>query len=111
MNSARFVLHESVDRQVYFVLRAPNNEVILTSETYPSKAVALKGVAAVRANAGTDEHYHRRVAENGMPYFVLTSANHEIIGQSELYSSKQARDEGIVAVQRNAPNAALVDQA
>ncbi len=31
---AEFVVHPSSDRQFYFVLRAANHEVVLTSETY-----------------------------------------------------------------------------
>lgn len=82
MANARFVLLASNDKQFYFVLRAPNNEVILTGETYPTKVIAQNGIAAVKENAGIDARYERGVASNGAPYFVLKGANHEVIGRA-----------------------------
>ncbi|SDQ11243.1 YegP family protein [Microbacterium sp. cf332] len=39
--------------QYYFVLKAPNGEVIATSEMYNSKAAALNGANAVKIYAPT----------------------------------------------------------
>jgi uncharacterized protein YegP (UPF0339 family) len=65
----------------------------------------------VQVNAPVDARYDRRTASNGTPYFVLKGGNHEVSGQSEQYSSIQAREGGIEAVKREAPSAAIVDQA
>src|SRR5262245_61535308 len=54
--SSRYVLVTSGD-QFLFNLKAGNNEKILTSERYTSRASALGGIAAVRANAADDERY------------------------------------------------------
>jgi uncharacterized protein len=43
------------------------------------------------------------------PYFTLQAANHEVVGTSEMYSSKQARENGIDAVKRAASSAEVVD--
>lgn len=37
--------------QYYFVLKAPNGEVIATSEMYNSKAAAINGANAVKTHA------------------------------------------------------------
>lgn len=48
--------------------------------------------------------------KNGELQFVLKAANHQIIGQSEMYSSEAARDNGIDSVRRHAPEAKLVEE-
>lgn len=46
---------------------------------------------------------------NGKYYFRLKAGNGEIIAQSEGYSSKQAAQDGIASVKKNAPIAITVD--
>ena len=92
-----------------FNLRGSNNEIILTSELYETKSGALNGIASVRKNAPDKERYVRKTSTNASPYFVLTAANGEIIGTSEMYSTATARDSGISAVMTAAPGAPLVD--
>ena len=43
------------------------------------------------------------------PYFTLEAANNKLVSTSEMYSSAQARDNGIDAVKRVAPHAEVVD--
>lgn len=107
--SARFELRHSSDGQYYFNLLAANNEVILTSERYRAKSRAQLGVDSVRRNAASDERYRRRRSRADEPYFVLSAANGEIIGCSEMYSSSSAMERGIEAVKRAVPEAALQD--
>jgi uncharacterized protein YegP (UPF0339 family) len=49
--SERFEIKPSKDGQFYFVLVAPNNEVIATSETYTTKDNCKKGIKAVKEYA------------------------------------------------------------
>ncbi len=107
--ASAFVLTNSAAAKFRFNLRAGNNEIILTSEHYETKSGALNGIASVRKNAPDENRYVRKTATNGSPYFVLTAANGEIIGTSELYSTATARDNGISAVMKTAPDAPLVD--
>ena len=107
--AAKFELKKASNWQFMFNLKAANGEVILTSETYMSKAAATDGIASVRANAPIDARYDRRIAANRQPYFVLRALNSEILGTSETYSSAQAMENGIAAVKRDAPNAPLAD--
>jgi len=44
----KFEIRPSADGQFYFVLIAPNNEIIATSEMYKTKDGCKKGIDAVR---------------------------------------------------------------
>ena len=94
----------------HWVLKAPNHEVILVSENYASKQMALKGIESVRVNCPYDENYDRVVARDGSPYFNLVAQNAEIIGTSEMYSSDDARDVGIEAVKKYGRDAEVRDE-
>jgi uncharacterized protein len=93
-----------------FVLKAANNEPILTSESYTSKAAASTGIESVKKNAASDERYQRKTSQANQPYFVLTAANGEPIGTSEMYANASARDNGIDAVKAAAAAALLDDK-
>lgn len=43
-------------------------------------------------------------------YFVLKADNHEVIATSEMYSSKEACQNGIASVQRNGPTTDIRDE-
>ena len=49
--AAKFVVKKTSDGQFRFNLKAGNGEVIATSESYTTKAAALKGIESVKANA------------------------------------------------------------
>jgi uncharacterized protein len=92
-----------------FNLKAANNQVILSSETYTAKAAAQAGIESVKKNAADDKRYERKVAKDNSPYFVLTAANGQTLGKSEMYSSGSAMENGIASVKTNAPTALVKD--
>lgn len=81
----------------------------MQSEMYESKAGATNGIASIQKNAADDQRYDRLISKSDKPYFVLKAANHQVIGQSQMYESVAARDNGIESVKKNAPDAAIVD--
>jgi len=101
-----FELKTAAGSQFMFNLKAPNHQVILTSESYASKAGAEGGIASVQKNATSDERFQRKTAKDNSPYFTLVALNGEVIGTSEMYSSTSAMEAGIAAVKANAPGAA-----
>lgn len=107
--AAKFVLEKSGKGKFRFRLKAPNGQVILTSEIYASKASALNGIKSVRSNAGKDKNFELRTAKNGRPFFVLKAANKEALGQSEMYSDSRSVPKGIASVKANARAARLED--
>ncbi len=108
---ASFILRRATDGQFHFNLTAANNKNILSSETYRDKSGALAGIKSVQANCGSDAHYDRRTSTKGQAYFVLLAANNEVIGRSEMYSSKSSMERGIASVKRNGRKAAVRDEA
>jgi uncharacterized protein len=106
-----FELSKSKDGQYRFVLKAGNAESILTSELYTSKSAAENGIASVQKNCGSTERYELLDAKNGKFYFTLKAANHQVIGTSQMYSTKDARDGGIASVKANGTSTTINDDA
>lgn len=97
--SGYFEVKRAANGQFMFNLKAANNRVVLTSETYSSRSAADTGIASVKKNATADKNFERKTASNGSPYFVLKSAsNGKVVGKSELYSSSAAAEKGVKAV-------------
>jgi uncharacterized protein len=104
--AAHFTLKKAANGQYMFNLVAGNNEIVLTSEQYSSKAAAEAGIASVKHNAPTDGNFERKTAKDGSPFFVLKSAaNGLTIGRSETYSAVAAMEKGIKAVMTAAASA------
>lgn len=107
--AAKFELKHTTSGKPMFILKAPNGQVILTSQMYSSIAAAKNGIESVRKFATEDDRYEIRATKNDDPYFVLKAANGQVIGRSEIYSSISAARNGIASVQRNAPGARMDD--
>ena len=103
--AGKFEIKRAKDGQFYFNLKARNGEIILTSETYTTKANAQNGVTSVMTNALLDQRFERKTSQRGEPYFVLKAANGEPIGVSEMYSSPSAMEHGVESVKCHAPEA------
>ena len=72
-----FVLEVGKTGKFRFNLRSGNHQVILTSETYESKAAAHNGIESVRKNATDASLFQRKTAKDGSAYFVLKAKNGE----------------------------------
>ena len=104
-----FELSKSKDEQFKFVLKAGNAEPILTSELYTSKSAAENGIASVQKNCASADRYELLDAKNGKFYFTLKAANHQVIGTSQMYSTKDARDGGVASVKANGTSTTIKD--
>ena len=101
----KFVISTRKNDEFQFVLKAGNGQVILASEGYKTKAACVNGIESVKKNSQTDARFDRLEAKNGKPYFNLKATNGQIIGNSEMYESVAARENGIASVAKNAPDA------
>jgi len=81
----------------------------LASEGYKQKSSATNGIGSVKKNAADDSRYERKDTKSGKYMFNLKSTNGQVIGTSETYETESARDNGIVSVTKNAPDASVVD--
>lgn len=108
-----------------FDLKAPNGQVIATSEVYETRAACRKGVESVRKNAPaarvedqTEMGWKRQsnpkfelfLDKAGQFRFRLTATNGKIIAVSEGYVTKAACENGIDSVKTNAPEAETVEE-
>lgn len=109
--ASKFHLKTAKDGQFHFNLLAGNGETILTSELYKSKPAALNGIDSVRNNAQREGAFEVKAAAGDKFHFVLKASNGQVVGQSQLYASEAGCRNGVESVKKNAPGAALQDDA
>ena len=120
----KFVIR-NVASGIKFDLKATNGQVIATSEVYESDAACRKGIESVRKNAPVANFEDQTAPEfekvthpkfelyqdkAGEFRFRLKARNGEIIANSEGYKTKDACENGIDSVRRNAPEAEVVTE-
>lgn len=103
----KFEIKTDKSGQFRFNLKAGNGQVILSSESYSSKAACENGIESVKKNSQDDGKFERKTAKDGSPYFNLKASNGQVIGASEMYSSTAAMENGIASVKKNAPTASV----
>ncbi|MBE9548885.1 MAG: YegP family protein [Proteobacteria bacterium] len=107
--TGKFVVSKMKNGEDYFVLKAGNGEVILTSEGYKSNAACMNGIESVRNNCGDEKCFEVKAAKDGREYFVLKAKNHQVIGSSQMYKSGSGCKNGMASVGRSAPDAEIRD--
>ncbi|MEO1251115.1 MAG: YegP family protein [Pseudomonadota bacterium] len=108
--AGKFELYKDKGGEFRFRLKAGNGENILASEGYKDKGGAENGVESVRKNAADRGRFEVKASSSGKSYFVLKAANHQVIGQSQMYDSEAGCKGGIESVMNSAPSAAIDDQ-
>jgi len=121
---SKFVIR-TVHSGIKFDLKAPNGQVILTSEVYTTEAACRTGIDSVRRNAPiarienqTVEHFavaaHPKFEmyrdRAGMFRFRLKARNGKIIAASESYATKSGCLGGIESIKENALGAETVKE-
>lgn len=92
--SAYFESFQGLDGQYYFHLMAANGQNVLRSEGYNAAAGAESGIASVLANGGDKRNFDVKQAQSGEWYFNLVAGNNEVVGSSQLYSTKSSAERG-----------------
>ncbi len=93
-----------------FRLKAANGQIILASEGYKAKTGCKNGIESVRKNSADNSRFESKETKSGKYMFNLRAGNSQVIGTSESYNSAVSRDNGIASVQKNAPDAKIVDE-
>ena len=117
----KFVIRK-VSSGIKFDLKATNGQVIATSEVYESEAACKNGIESVRKNApiaafedqtaegfevATNPKFEMYQDKAGEFRFRLKARNGQIIAISEGYTTKNACENGVESVRKNAPEAAV----
>lgn len=120
----KFVIRRT-NTGIKFDLKAGNGEVIATSEVYSSEDACRKGIASVQKNApaaAVEDQTVEGLAQKKHPKFEvysdkagefrfrLKATNGQIIAVGEGYKAKAGCLNGIASVQKNAPDAEIVEQ-
>jgi uncharacterized protein YegP (UPF0339 family) len=105
----KFELKKGKSGKFSFNLKAANGQVILTSQTYKTKAAAKNGIKSVCANCSKNTGFEQKVSKKGEPYFVMLAANKQVIGKSQMYASKTSMNNGIASVKKNASKSEVKD--
>lgn len=105
----KFEIKQNPGGTFMFNLKAANGQIILTSQMYTTKDSAKNGAASVKKNAPLDECYERKESKKAEPFFVLLASNKQVIGNSQMYASKSAMENGIESVKNNGPGAEIVE--
>lgn len=92
--SAYFETFEGQDGRFYFHLMAGNGENVLRSQSYTRLSSAQNGVRSVLENGNDKRNFDVQQALNGDWYFDLVAGNGEVIGSSQLYSTKAHAERG-----------------
>jgi uncharacterized protein YegP (UPF0339 family) len=121
---SKFVVR-TVNSGVKFDLKATNGQIILTSEVYTTVAACRNGIASVAKNAPiakvenqtekgwktlTHPKFEMYQDKAGEYRFRLKARNGQIIAVSEGYTAKAGCVNGIESVQKNAPEAEIVEE-
>jgi uncharacterized protein YegP (UPF0339 family) len=101
----KFITSTRNNGEFKFILKADNGLIILSSEGYKEKRNRDNGIESVRKNAADPTKFELLTASNGKFYFNLKATNGQVIGTSQMYETEEGRDNGIVSVQSNAPEA------
>ncbi|HEY5922274.1 MAG TPA: YegP family protein [Kofleriaceae bacterium] len=81
-----------------FNLHAGNGEVVLSSENYTTKSAAWNGAFAIQDASKLAGAFTIKTATDARYYFVLTAENGQVVGVSQLYTSRTAAQAGITSV-------------
>ncbi|MBX3186048.1 MAG: DUF1508 domain-containing protein [Labilithrix sp.] len=111
LSASNFDVRQAKNGEWYFNLKAPNGQIIATSELYVTKSNATRGASTVRrlvgvARAGWQDAPRREAfelfkGEDGKSYFRLRAGNGEIMLASQGYTTAASARKGIASVREN----------
>jgi uncharacterized protein YegP (UPF0339 family) len=96
---ARVEIASGAAGQFHYNLHAKNGEVVLSSQTYSTEAAAWNGAFSAQDVAEGAGSFTVKVATDGRFYFTATAANGEVVGVSQMYTTKASAQAGITAVE------------
>lgn len=125
MAAGKFVTKQTKNGGYTFNLKAPNGQVIATSQTYKSEATLKVGIESVMKNAPVaaveDQTVEGFAVEKNPKFevyadkkgefrFRLKAKNGQIIATGEGYTTIKACKNGIDSIKKNAPGAQIVKE-
>jgi len=107
---AEFELRKSKTNTFTYHLKLAFGQILFNSPEMPDKNGAIAGMESCRQRGADDANYERKKLSTGAHYFVLKSADGQVIGKSELYSSPKTLENGIEQAKAETPAAKFEDK-
>lgn len=82
----------------HFNLHAQNGETVLSSETYTTAAAAWNGAFAIQDASALDGAFTVKTSTDNRFYFTLTAENGQVVGVSQMYTTRESANAGIASV-------------
>lgn len=108
--AGKFEVYKDKAGEFRFRLKASNGQTILSSEGYKSRSSCMNGIESVKTNCLQADCFDKTTTPTGKFRFALKAKNKQIIGTSQNYTTASARDNGVAAIGRAVPGAAIDDQ-
>ena len=102
-----FKIRQNKVGEYLFSLHSGNGQELMYSEPYLSIASCNNAIESVRRNSLREEAFQKKTTSNGKYYFWLKAQNGQIMTTSGYYESENQRDNGILSVMKNAPDAKI----
>jgi uncharacterized protein YegP (UPF0339 family) len=94
----RFETFTGEDGRRYFHLLAGNGQKVLHSQGYADGSGVSNGIDSVRENGADTANYRVLEAADGRWYFNLVAGNGQVIGTSQLYTTRSSAERGLGTV-------------
>ena len=101
--NGKYTVNRVGTSEYHWSLTARNAQTVLSSRIYAAKTGLETGIEACRTNSADEARYERMAANDTRYYFVLRTADGEIIGTSETYHSARAREQAIALCKETGP--------
>lgn len=110
MKAGKFLISNRRNGEFQFSLKDQNDQEVLASEGYNSKASCTAIIHLIKNKITTDCAFDCRTSNNGEFYFDLSTANGYMICRSINYNSRGERDIAIENIRLLAPEASIDDR-
>lgn len=107
--SSIYEISTSKDGQYRFVFKAPNGEILLTSELFKAKTSALNTIESLKINSMNLENFDILTTKNGKKYFNIKSKNHHILATSQFYNDMESLELGMKLVLKYSQTEKIID--
>lgn len=102
------VLFNEGTNKFRFNVHAKNGQIVLSSEQYTTEAAAFNGAFAVQTDGQTAANYTVLQNSAGGYYFNVYALNHQVIGTSQQYTSKESATSAIKSMQSFLPTVTVL---
>ena len=103
------IFQSSKNKKFYFNLKARNGQIILRSQPFETISDCKSKIIIVRKKGTDPVAFIRKKTSSRKHHFQLQSTSLQILGMSQMYTTKYGMEKGIRSVMANAPEGQIID--